>query len=76
MKKPKFSLSIDNLFNAILTMECEECKQKNKFPMPQISPNKIIKCKCGIEYLPDEDDIKKLQEELVNFKRIIKNLNK
>jgi len=76
MKETKFDIEIDNNSKATLLVLCGECKRKNKIPMSQASPNKIIKCGCGIEYQLRGDDLKKVQKELDNLNRTLKNFVK
>lgn len=76
MKEPKLDIDLDKNFNATLILQCRECNRKNKLPMSQASPSKIIKCGCGVEYPLKGDDLRRIQKELDGLKRTLKNFGK
>jgi hypothetical protein len=76
MKEPQFDIEVDNNLKGTLIIQCGECNRKNKLPMSQASPNKIIKCGCGIEYPLKDDNIKKIQQQLDDLQRTLKNFGK
>ena len=69
MWEPKLDLEIDDNQRAILVVECQQCRDKSRFLLDEVSPGTSVLCNCGgVLNLTDEglnsihqklDDIKK-----------------
>ena len=70
MWEPNLDLETDDNHRAILVVECQQCGNKSRFLLEEVSPGTSVLCNCGWVLNLTEDSLKSIQQKLANIKKI------
>jgi RNase P subunit RPR2 len=68
MKEPNLDLEIDDNQRAILVVECQECGDKSRFLLEEVSPGTPVLCNCGGVLNITENSLKSIHRKLDDIK--------
>ena len=71
MWEPKLNLEIDDNQRAILVVECQQCRDKSRFLLDEVSLGTSVLCNCGGVLNLSEDSLKSIQQKLANIKKTL-----
>ena len=71
MKEPRLDLEADDNQRAILVVECQECGDKSRFLLDEVSPGTSVLCNCGEVLNLTDDSLKSIQQKLENIKKTL-----
>jgi len=69
MWEPNLDLETDDNQRAILVVECQQCRDKSRFLLDEVSPGTSVLCNCGGVLNLSEDSLKSIQQKLANIKK-------
>ena len=69
MWEPNLDLEIDDNQRAILVVQCQQCQDKSRFLLDEVSPGTSVLCNCGGVLNLSEDSLKSIQQKLANIKK-------
>ena len=68
MREPNLDLEIDDTQRAILVVECQECGDKSRFLLDEVSPRTSVLCNCGGVLNITENSLKSIHRKLDDIK--------
>ena len=68
MREPNFDLEIDDNKRAILVVACQECGDKSRFLLDEVSPGTSVLCNCGGVLKITENSLKSIHQKLDDLK--------
>jgi len=68
MREPNLNLEIDDTQRAILVVECQECGDKSRFLLDEVSPGVSVLCNCGGVLNISENSLKSIHRKLDDIK--------
>lgn len=68
MREPKLDLEIDDTQRAILVVECQECGDKSRFLLDEVTPGTSVLCNCGGVLNITENSLKSIHRKLDDIK--------
>jgi hypothetical protein len=68
MREPKLDLEIDDNGKAILVVECQECRDKSRFLLDEVTPGTSVLCNCGGVLNITDDNLKSMHRKLDEMK--------
>ena len=69
MWEPNLDLETDDNQRAILVVECQQCRDKSRFLLDEVSPGTSVLCNCGGVLNLSEDSLKSIQQKFANIKK-------
>ena len=69
MWEPNLDLETDDNQRAILVVECQQCRDKSRFLLDEVSPGTSVLCNCGGVLNLSENSLKSIQQKLANIKK-------
>ena len=69
MWEPKLDLETDDNQRAVLVVECQQCGNKSRFLLDEVSPGTSVLCNCGGVLNLSEESLKSIQQKLENIKK-------
>ena len=69
MWEPNLDLETDDNQRAILVVECQQCRDKSRFLLDEVSPGTSVLCNCGGVLNLSKDSLKSIQEKSANIKK-------
>ena len=69
MREPKLDLEIDANQKAILVVECQECGDKSRFLLDEVSPGTSVLCNCGGVLNLTVDSLKSIHRKVAAIKK-------
>ena len=70
MQAPNLDLEIDDNGKAILVVECQECRDKSRFLLDEVSPGTSVLCNCGGVLSITENSLKSIHRKLDDRKNL------
>ena len=68
MREPNLDLEIDDTQRAILVVECQECGDKSRFLLDEVSPGTSVLCNCGGVLNITENSLKSIRRKFDDIK--------
>ena len=68
MREPNLDLEINDTQRAILVVECQECGDKSRFLIDEVSPGTSVLCNCGGVLNITENSLKSIHRKLDDIK--------
>jgi len=68
MREPKLDLEIDDNGKAILVVECQECGDKSRFLLDEVTLGTSVLCNCGGVLNITDDGLKSMHQKLDDIK--------
>ena len=69
MREPNLDLETDDNQRVILVVECQECGDKSRFLLDEVSPGTSVLCNCGGVLNLSDDSLNSIQQKLENIKK-------
>ena len=69
MWEPNLDSETDDNQRAILVVECQQCRDKSRFLLDEVSPGTSVLCNCGGVLNLSEEGLKSIQQKLANIKK-------
>ena len=71
MREPNLDIEIDDNKKAILVVECQDCGDKSRFLLNEVSPGTSVLCNCGEVLSITENSLKLIHHKLDDIKNTL-----
>jgi len=71
MREPNLDLEIDDNKKAILVVECQDCEDKSRFLLDEVSPGTSVLCNCGEVLSITPNSLKSIHQKLDDIKNTL-----
>ena len=71
MREPNLDIEIDDNKKAILVVECQDCRDKSRFLLNEVSPGTSVLCNCGGVLSITENSLKSIHQKLDDIKNTL-----
>ena len=71
MREPNLDIEIDDNKKAILVVECQDCGDKSRFLLNEVSPGTSVLCNCGEVLSITENSLISIHHKLDDIKNTL-----